>query len=263
MSNQQVAPAADALGPRYSLRQRVTIFALATVALSVVLILALPGVVGPVVVVFVPALVAAALVATEGKGALRDWLFRSGMWRIRWQWAAISLGLAVAVRLGVNLVGGNPAPLPGLPQLAAVAALLPMMLLFAAGEELGWRGFALPRLMERYPALTAALLLGLPWAALHLPLLLPGRMGAGAPVVANIVTLLALAVLLAWIFLASGRSLLAATLFHGGQNALTVLHGGMDLDTINWAMAAVYGGAALLVVLLTRGRLGRRRGDDE
>lgn len=48
----------------------------------------------------------------------------------------------------------------------------------------------------------------------------------------------------------------AAVLFHGGQNVLAVLNDGFDPLRGGWVMVGVYGLAALLIVIMTKGRLG-------
>jgi hypothetical protein len=68
--------------------------------------------------------------------------------------------------------------------------------------------------------------------------------------------MLALSVMMTWIYLAGGSSLSTAVLLHGGQNVFVFLNGGLSPVASGWLMAAVYGGTALLIILLTRGRLG-------
>ena len=70
--------------------------------------------------------------------------------------------------------------------------MVALLLVFSGpiGEEIGWRGFALPRLLEKYSALSASLILGSVWAIWHLPLILVGDFtayGAFMPVIAAIV----------------------------------------------------------------------------
>jgi membrane protease YdiL (CAAX protease family) len=139
-------------------------------------------------------------------------------------------------------------------------ALTPLLLgifVFAAGEEIGWRGFALPALLARgYRPLTATVLLGVPWALLHLPLAGAGMLNEGWSMWALFVFMMAISVLVSWVYLASGLSITSAVLFHGGQNVLAVLNDGIDPLKGGWVMVGVYGLAATLVVIATKGRLG-------
>jgi membrane protease YdiL (CAAX protease family) len=50
--------------------------------------------------------------------------------------------------------------------------VIPGILVANAGEEIGWRGFAFPHLLDRLRPLPASLLFGVIWATLHLPLYL-------------------------------------------------------------------------------------------
>jgi hypothetical protein len=74
---------------------------------------------------------------------------------------------------------------------------------------------------------------------------------------------MSLAVLTTWVFLSSGRSLTAAVLLHGGQNMTSILNNGLDATASGWLMAAVYGAAAVLIILLTKGRLGLPAGREK
>jgi membrane protease YdiL (CAAX protease family) len=87
-------------------------------------------------------------------------------------------------------------------------------------EELGWRGYALDRLQERYSALLSSLILGAIWAVWHVPLFfirdtLFHEQGAwSAWFWLFVMQVVALAVVLTWVFNNSRRSTLATILFH-------------------------------------------------
>jgi uncharacterized protein len=136
-------------------------------------------------------------------------------------------------------------------QLGMLSPLLIMLFLFAAGEELGWRAYALPRLLKTYSPLSASLILGIPWAILHLALLLPGMMNEGVPALSQLIILTALSVLTTWVYLRSGNSVLAATLLHGGQSAFAILIVNVGIDPVQsaWLMAVVYAAFAVMVVI--------------
>ena len=90
---------------------------------------------------------------------------------LRWYLAAlIPFGLAAAAVGFYRLSGGTG---PG--EASLTPALLAWLVVFnfisgPTGEEPGWRGFALPRLLQRYSPLKASLLMGLAWGFWHLPL---------------------------------------------------------------------------------------------
>lgn len=83
------------------------------------------------------------------------------------------------------------------------------------GEELGLRGFALPRLQQRMSPFAASLVLGVLWGLWHLPLLL-GR--DPVSVVAFLLLGIALTFVFTWLFNGSGGSLLPPLLLHATQN---------------------------------------------
>jgi len=246
-----------ALDEQKSELRAVWIFILVTLFVSIALLFMLPGIGGPSLIVFVPTITAVLLIRfTYGKGQVKTRLFSRDQWRISLKWLLISLGLALALRVGVGLAG--LVWVPGyIFQPGPFSPFLLLVFLFAAGEEIGWRGFALPTLLAHgYRPLIATLILAIPWALLHLPLVLPGMLSAGTPMLAQFLIILALAFLTTWIYLASSNSLTAVVLLHGSQNLLVILNNGFDATTSGWLMAAVYGTAALLIILLTKGRLG-------
>lgn len=89
------------------------------------------------------------------------------------------------------------------------------------GEELGWRGFALPRLQRTHSALTSSVLLSIAWAGWHLPAFfyVPSYVALGLRVLPGFfLGILAGAVVLTWLYNSSQGSVLAAVLWHASFN---------------------------------------------
>ncbi len=102
---------------------------------------------------------------TDGKAGLRDLGDRLLRWRVRVRWYAVLLInplLTILVLLGFSALV-SPVYLP---------TFLPFGILggFLAGffEEVGWTGFATPRLLKNYRPLAAGLIIGMPWGFWHL-----------------------------------------------------------------------------------------------
>jgi membrane protease YdiL (CAAX protease family) len=171
--------------------------------------------------------IAAALVAglVGGWTALKALFALVVRWRVTPVWYLVALGLPFLIQLVA--VWLNPlfgAPVPNWSAIPPMAEVLPMVALFAVfsgplGEEIGWRGFALPRLLERHSALMASLILGAVWAVWHLPLILVDDFttyGAFMPVIA--------AVVFTWVFQNTRGSVLLAILMHvSHQNSVRYL----------------------------------------
>ena len=122
--------------------------------------------------------------------------------------------------LGGMVSSGAPIP-PALTPLVALPVSFPFFFLLAAGEEVGWMGYAFGKMQRRGGALRAALLLGVIWAFWHLPLLvfmMPDPVVLGA----QFLTLVGTRVLVAWIFNNTGKSVFAAILFHAAGNTALV-----------------------------------------
>ena len=81
------------------------------------------------------------------------------------------------------------------------------------GEELGWRGFALPRLQAKYDALVSSIMLGLFWAVWHIPMWIANDI-MGLDLLRSVVTITTYAIIFTWVYNNTGGSLLLAWLFH-------------------------------------------------
>ena len=89
------------------------------------------------------------------------------------------------------------------------------------GEEPGWRGFALPRMLARWSPLRASVLLGMVWAVWHLPLFwIPGSAHASHGFGWFSLAAVSFSVIITWAFLGANRVLLVPILIHGSANIL-------------------------------------------
>src|SRR5206468_5078438 len=87
-------------------------------------------------------------------------------------------------------------------------------------EELGWRGFALPRLLQRRSPLVASVGLGVLWAFWHLPLyFIPDSGKYGGSFALFLVVVVCMAIFMTAAHLGTRGSLLIAVLFHTSANA--------------------------------------------
>ncbi|MBK9714850.1 MAG: CPBP family intramembrane metalloprotease [Kouleothrix sp.] len=173
--------------------------------------------------------------ATAGRPEMRALLSRLLIWRVGLRWYAVAIAGPAVVSLGAsalaNLIGGAPAAsllsprVVGMPALAVAgnAVLLFVVSALINGEELGWRGFALPRLQARHSALTASLILGVVWALFHLPLFwtIGGSSQVDMSLPGYVLQLGAMSVIVTWIFNHTRGSVLIATLLHASINTWT------------------------------------------
>lgn len=165
--------------------------------------------------------------ATEGRIGLERLWSRLTAWHVGMLWwvAAISpLLIGLVVIAALNLFGAQPVALAELGEVNFLPALgvgaLPLWILtFGLGEELGWRGFALPRLQHGRSALEATAILALFWALWHLPTFFylydPGI------VIGWALGLFSGAMVFTWLFNSTGGSVLMAAVWHGCLNFIT------------------------------------------
>lgn len=166
----------------------------------------------------------------DGKAGLERLLAGMLRWRVPWGGYLFALGVPLALLAGTILLHDGPAEmlawagrLPGrLPILLGVSIL---MILPTAGEEIGWRGFALPRLQERQGPLVASVLVGVLWGIWHIPAALDptyvlNRMPLPLSAAVFIVSTTGFAFLYTWLWNYAGQSLLLMCLFHSFYNTL-------------------------------------------
>jgi membrane protease YdiL (CAAX protease family) len=186
--------------------------------LAIMAILAGPGVSG----ILLTALV-------HGRKGLREFRSRLLGWRVGLRWYAAALLAAPLVMMALYLALSllSPAFLPGI--FAAEDKISHLVMGLATGfmagmfEELGWTGFAIPRLRRRYSILCTGLIVGVLWAVWHiLPALWLGYASgtvSGALSTVSYITdpflfLVTFRVLMVWVYDRTGESLLVAMLMH-------------------------------------------------
>jgi uncharacterized protein len=205
----------------------------------------------------------------SGKTGLRQLLHRYVQGRIGVQWyLLVLLGIpflvVVAASLSSILFGATSLSRlsQSWPELAVL--YLPFVVVNVLGgplgEEPGWRGFALPRLQQRYGAALGSLLLGLLWGLWHVPLFLV--VGAKGPfsfpgfaffVLGTVI----FAVYFTWLYNHSGGNLLLMILLHAAlnTNSSVVVQLALFFPRLSWTLYIVYAAGALLLLLFTRGSL--------
>jgi membrane protease YdiL (CAAX protease family) len=172
----------------------------------------------------VPSVMAIVLTAVVlGRGALRKLLGRLLIWRVNPLWYLVVFLGPVALVGGVvalNALLGGPALSLGMPLVgAAIFLAFHIFPGSALGEEIGWRGYVLPRLQARMSALSASLILAPIWALWHLPLWLQGKPFQTPTLYAGfVVSAFALSVILTWVYNSTGGSLLLVVLLHATVN---------------------------------------------
>lgn len=158
-----------------------------------------------------------------GLGSLYGRLIR---WRFGLKWYALVLiGIPAVGWIAARIMGANP-----LKEANTTADfLLLMFFILTTGplcEELGWRGFALPRLLERFSPFNASLILGVIWGVWHLPSFFVGGMeqnGMSIPIF--LLNAMFLSIFVTWVFLHTGGSVLIAVLIHFSVNFCATIIG--------------------------------------
>lgn len=169
---------------------------------------------------------------SDGWDGVKRFLKKVTHWRIGFQWYLVAIfGIAAIAYLaiGIGIFFNVPAPeitLPiGVPREAMLGALPIIFLvnIFLGGplaEDIGWRGYILPKMRERMSALNAGLIIGVVWAIWHLPyFIFPAWRGAVGNVPFFWFALLTTSwsVLFAWAYV-NTESILMPVLFHAAIN---------------------------------------------
>ena len=161
------------------------------------------------------------IAVTAGRSGLRALVRRLTRFRIGWGWYVVGLLPVALYALAAALANALPSADVSMGSVRdALFSLhagwfVSLLLRGAMGEELGLRGFALPRLQQSYSPFRSSLVIGVLWGAWHLPVLI-GR--DALSVGAFVVLAFGLSFLFTLMFNGSGGSLVPVLLFHATQN---------------------------------------------
>ena len=172
----------------------------------------------------------AALIVTwifDGMESIKDLNGRITKWRVKpvwWLVAVAPLWLYSLIAIALWLLQGRQPHITSLGQIDFLPNLGPAVLIlwiftFGFGEEIGWRGYALPRLQKGRSALAATFLLWIFWALWHLPMFFYSYELSIIP--GFLIGLLAGAIILTWLYNSTSGSILMVALWHGTFNFTT------------------------------------------
>jgi membrane protease YdiL (CAAX protease family) len=204
----------------------------------------------------------------SGKAGLRAMFARLLIWRVGIGYWAFSLIAFALMFLGgtvlAALFSGSTLHVNLNQPLYMIVPMIILQFFFDSGlgEELGWRGFLLPRLQARHSALVSSLILGIAWGAWHLPLfLLEGmsptyEMGQAWGVVPallgyTVLVVMPYSILFTWLYNNTKGSLLLAFVFHASQAWMGLF---MDPDNLIGpflGFSAIVFVTSIVVVLIT------------
>ena len=169
---------------------------------------------------FGPMFAAMIMAYIEPQYSIKELFSKLTIWKAHLKWYMFALLFTViqsliAMQIYQAFVGNYP-PIPS----DYSIVLLPIILLiqfFTVGisEEMGWRGYALPKLQSNYNSFISSLILGILWGVWHYAsFLVPGTFHATVPIGWYLVDIIAATIIFTWLFNNTKGSLLIAVLFH-------------------------------------------------
>ncbi|USX48740.1 CPBP family intramembrane glutamic endopeptidase [Lentzea sp. HUAS12] len=203
---------------------------------------------------------------TEGREGLRRWRKRLFQFRAGVLWYAFAL-FAVPVAVLLGTLAASDGQGFQVPSLMVLALYVPMLVLqfFTTGlaEEPGWRDFALSRLQQRHQPMIATFVLGVLWIIWHLPLFLTPWGGpdvTAETIVRFAVLAMEMSFLITLVYNKGRQSLPLVMLLHCSINnfqsvAFSEFFPGAS-EHLLWGPVLGLGVLALVVIVLTKGRLG-------
>lgn len=194
----------------------------------------------------------------EGKRGLADLLKKLFQWRIGLKWYAVALGLPVGIILAAAvtavLLGWTPSVQFSVPERSMLIVNSILIPVVAVLEELGWRGYALPRLLKYRSPLSSALIIGIAWGLLHIGI----GLHDGRPWLPTFLYPFTGSIIFTWLFIHTRGSLAMAILYHFAVD-YTPQFFLLDLTLSQglWAQTIVNIAVALVLVLVLGANLQR------
>jgi membrane protease YdiL (CAAX protease family) len=220
-------------------------------------------------IIYTPLLTGVLVTAiADGRSGLKIFFSRIVRWRVGMQWYAVALLTPAVLYLAaarLNVLSGatiaTNIQLPPMGDLITGIVIF-SFLMIALGEEPGFRGFALPRLLAGRSAIAAGLILGVLHAIWHLPFFLEGNPIA---ILSAALIVMSGAVLNTWLFNHTNGSVLTAMLLHtsidvvsGDIGLFKLMFSGADLERQGVLLGIAYVAAAILLPLFAGRELGRK-----
>ena len=224
----------------------------------------------------------------RGKSGLVNFFRPFSRWRVSlgfWGIAIFGIALLYLIGLGLHLMMGGLAPpfimireeLNLIPLYLFLVVLSPLQ--GPVGEEFGWRGYALPKLQNKYSPLTASIIIGTIWGIWHIPTffsptgVLPNMVSAigFGFIVPYTLGTIANSIFMTWLYNKTNASaLIGGIIWHAAINfwapiilsdsSLKAAQAGTHLPTIapNLYLAVLFilVLGAILLVIKTKGKLG-------
>jgi len=206
---------------------------------------------------FAPSLLAIFLTwKKEGLAGLRLLGQRIIQFKLGWRWYIFTFLIVIAGTSGqitINILLGNT--FNGTLFLTQLGSLLPLLILGPLSEEIGWRGYALPRLQTRWNALTSSVIVGVIWGLWHLPLFMmvgTSQHELKISFISFLIGMMAHSVFYTWLYNNTKHSLWSAILFHWLYTyAAQVVSSGVTRSPLyNWLECLPYVIMAAIVVLI-------------
>ncbi len=238
-------------------------YVLLVFGLEWLLVLAFQTVATPLVALFIGAWlpnIAGVLITAvvDGRDGLRRLFSRVVRWQVEFKWYAIAWWVPVIIvmlALSIYAVSGH-----ALPAIAPEALVIPLLLvnviLGPLGEELGWRGTALPLMQERWNVITSSLVLGVVWGLYHVPtFILPGLPQNNVPLLAFLLGAMGLNIFMVWMFNHTHGSLIMPFLAHWAFNFAGSATGIYGVPALLWLVAGLWWVVAAAIITLDWARV--------